>query len=245
MEAQTASSHDSSPIDLGALKPGSEVSGRIVKISKIGAIINIGGYPGLLHISELTGPRAGRGPSPQEGDEVQVWVSDVDRERKRLLVTRVRPPNNPISSLKVGATVTGKVVRLTKFGAFVDIGAEKDGLVHVSELAHTRVADPSDVVSVGDQIQVRVLSVDQEKGQVSLSLKATTPEPVTQYQSERGGERPPLTQMEAAWKEAFGDDDDQTRRNRPPKRKRRQRERGMPKGEERDDLFLRTLRYRS
>lgn len=243
VEAQTSHSHDVSPVDLAALQPGEEVTGRVVKISKIGAIINVGGYPALLHVSEFTGPRAARGPRLQEGDEATVWISDIDRERKRLLVTRNKPPSNPIASLQVGATVSGKIVRLTKFGAFVDIGAEKDGLIHISELAHTRVEEPSDVVQVGEEVEVKVLAVDQEKGQVSLSLKATTPEPVTRFQSSRE-DKPVLTPMEAAWKEAFSDEDP-SRRSRPPKRKRRQRERGMPKGEERDDLFLRTLRYRS
>lgn len=242
MEAQTSRSHDVAAIDLERLQPGDEVTGRIVKISKIGAILNVGGYPALLHISEITGPRAARGPRLQEGDEVTVWLSQVDRERKRLLVTRTKPPTNPIASLQPGSMVTGKIVRLTKFGAFVDIGAEKDGLIHISELAHTRVEDPADVVQVGEEVEVKILAVDQEKGQISLSLKAATPEPVTRFQSARD-DRPLLTPMEAAWKEAFGDDDG-GRRSRPPKRKRRQRERGMPKGEERDDLFLRTLRYR-
>ena len=242
MEAQKSNNHDVSPVDLQTVQPGEEVTGRVVKISKIGAILNVGGYPALLHISEITGPRAARGPRLQEGDEVRVWVSEVDRERKRLLVTRNKPPTNPIASLQVGALVTGKIVRLTKFGAFVDIGAEKDGLIHISELAHTRVEDPSEVVQVGEEVQIKVLAVDQEKGQVSLSLKAATPEPVMRFQSARE-DRPVLTPMEAAWKEAFSEEDG-GRRNRPPKRKRRQRERGMPKGEERDDLFLRTLRYR-
>lgn len=243
VEAQTSHSQDVAPLDLSSLQPGQEVTGRVVKISKIGAIINVGGYPALLHISEVLGARAGRGPRLQEGDEATVWISDVDRERKRLLVTRNRPPANPISSLTVGGTVSGKIVRLTKFGAFVDIGAEKDGLIHISELAHNRVEDPADVVQVGETVELKVLSIDVEKGQVSLSLKATTPEPVTRFQSNRE-ERPVMTPMEAAWKEAFSDSDP-SRRSRPPKRKRRQRERGMPKGEERDDLFLRTLRYRS
>jgi len=238
-----SANHDVAPVDLATLQPGDEVTGRVVKISKIGAIINVGGYPALLHISEVNGPRAGRGPRLQEGDETTVWVSDIDRERKRLLVTRTKPPVNPIASLHVGQTVKGKIVRLTKFGAFVDIGAEKDGLIHISELAHTRVEDPAEVVQVGEEVEVKVLAVDQEKGQVSLSLKATTPEPVTRFQSSRE-DKPVLTPMEAAWKEAFSDDDP-SRRSRPPKRKRRQREHGMPKGEERDDLFLRTLRYRS
>ncbi len=243
VEAQTSHSHDVSPVDLATLQPGEEVTGRVVKISKIGAIINVGGYPALLHVSEVVGPRAARGPRLQEGDEATVWICDIDRERKRLLVTRNKPPSNPIASLKVGATVSGKIVRLTKFGAFVDIGAEKDGLIHISELAHTRVEEPAEVVQVGEQVEVKVLAVDQEKGQVSLSLKATTPEPVTRFQSSRE-DKPVLTPMEAAWKEAFSDDDP-SRRSRPPKRKRRQRERGMPKGEEREDLLLRTLRYRS
>ena len=125
--------------------------------------------------------------------------------------------------------VTGKIVRLTKFGAFVDIGAEKDGLIHISELAHTRVEDPSEVVQVGEEVQIKVLAVDQEKGQVSLSLKAATPEPVMRFQSARE-DRPVLT----LWRQPEGSllrrmADDATVRPSAS----RQRERGMPKGEER------------
>ena len=101
MEAQKSNNHDVSPVDLQTVQPGEEVVGRVVKISKIGAILNVGGYPALLHISEITGPRAARGPRLQEGDEVTVWVSEVDRERKRLLVTRNKPPTNPIASSRL------------------------------------------------------------------------------------------------------------------------------------------------
>ncbi|MGQ9552726.1 MAG: S1 RNA-binding domain-containing protein [Anaerolineae bacterium] len=237
------SGRDSSHIDLEVLRVGTEVKGHVVKIGKIGAIINVGGYPGLLHISELTSPKARHLPLLHEGDEVTAWVSEVDKEKKRMLLTLVKPPDRPIGSLQVGTIVHGKVVRLTKFGAFVDIGSEKDGLVHVSELAHTRVGDPSEVVAVGDEIDVKVLAIDREKGQISLSLKAVTPEPRRERREpEAVGVQQPLTSMQHAWQEAF---DEQSRRDRPPKKRRRERERGMPRGEERDDLFLRTIRYRS
>ncbi len=237
MEAQTTSG---TRIELDTLKPGAEVRGRIVKIGKVGAILNVGGFPALLHISELTGPKARNAPELREGDETTVWVSEVDRDKRRMLVTRFRPPQRPMASLQVGAIVHGKVVRLTKFGAFIDIGAEKDGLAHVSELAHTRVADPSDVLSVGDEVDVKILSIDSEKGQISLSLKAVEPEPaVVARQAE--GSAPP-SPMQHAWQEAL---EESSRRTRPPKKHRRERERGMPRGEERDDLFLRTIRYRS
>jgi len=236
-----------SEIDLDSLRPGSKVEGRVVKIGKVGAILNVGGYPGLLHISEITGPKAGNLPILREGAEVTVWVSEVDRDKKRMLLTRSRPPERPIASLQPGTIVHGKVVRLTKFGAFVDIGSEKDGLVHVSELAHTRVGDPSEVLAVGDEIDVKVLSIDQEKGQISLSLKATLPEPAHARRHEVEHSRPVLTPMQLAWQEASSEssEQEQSRRDRPPKKRRRERERGMPRGEERDDLFLRTIRYRS
>ena len=216
----------------------------MVKVGKVGAILNIGGYPALLHISELTSPRARGLPPVQEGDEITAWVSEVDSEKRRLLLTLSKPPSNPMAILNPGMNVHGKVVRLTKFGAFVDVGAEKDGLIHVSELAHTRVGDPSEVLTVGEEVDVKVLAVDREKGQISLSLKAVTPEPLREFRREQqeSSGPVPLSSMQAAWQEAV---DPQTRRDRPPKKLRRERERGMPRGEERDDLFLRTIRYRS
>jgi len=243
VDAQTTvGSREGVQVDMEALRVGAEVKGRVVKIGKIGAILNVGGYPGLLHVSELTGPRARHLPPLREGDEVTAWVGEVDRDKKRMLLTLARPPDRPMGSLQIGTLVHGKVVRLTKFGAFIDIGSEKDGLIHVSELAHTRVGDPSDVVAVGDEIDVKVLAIDREKGQISLSLKAVTPEPRNQRREpESAGDQQPLTSMQHAWQEAF---DEQSRRDRPPKKLRQERERGMPRGEERDDLFLRTIRYR-
>ena len=237
-EQHSAGNHPSNPVDIATFKPGAEVKGRVVKIGKAGAVLNVCGYPGFLHVSELARRRPGDAPI-REGDELTTWVSEVDTAKKRLLLTLKRPPSNPIASLQPGDIVSGKVVRLAKFGAFVDIGAEKDGLIHVSELAHVRIQDPSEVVSVGDEVRVKVLSVDKEKGQISLSLKATTPQPTPQRQSSNGPQQLP-TLMQLAWEEAFAE---KRRRDRQPKKHRRERERGMPRGEERDDLFLRTLRY--
>jgi len=222
-------------ISIDTLESGDEIQGRVVKLGKIGAIFDVGGYPGLLHISELRGPGA---PQLTEGQVVTLWVTSVDRDRKRLLLTRQKPPEHPIASLQEGTILKGKVVRLTKFGAFVDIGAEKDGLIHISELSSSRISSPSEVVAVGDEVEVKVLSKDLEKGQISLSLKAAAPEPA---EPEAETDTPVLTPMQYAWQMAC---ENQERRSRRSKKRRKERERGMPKGEERDDLFMRTLRYR-
>jgi predicted RNA-binding protein with RPS1 domain len=94
------------------------------------------------------------------GESVTVWVVSVDRKRERIGLSMIEPPALPWAEVKKGHTYTGKVTRLERFGAFVDIGAERDGLVHVSELAAGYVRDPSEVVTVGEQVEVTVVDVD-------------------------------------------------------------------------------------
>ena len=102
---------------------------------------------------------------------VSVWIKDVDRGAGRISLTMVEPPDVDIRSLKPDTVLTGTVVRLENFGAFVDIGAGRDGMIHVTEMARGYVGSPSDIVSVGDVVQVRVLDVDPRRGRISLSMK--------------------------------------------------------------------------
>jgi small subunit ribosomal protein S1 len=160
-------------------------TGKVVKISLAGALIDIGQEaPGLIHISQLEStddqPIKGVEDVLKEGQEVDVWVRKVKDGRVEL--TMFKPLDLEWRDLKKGMTVKGSVVRLEKFGAFVEIGAERPGLIHISEMAHGYVRQPSDVVKEGDEVEAQVLDFNRKKKQIKLSLKALQPEPVKEEQ---------------------------------------------------------------
>jgi predicted RNA-binding protein with RPS1 domain len=163
------------------VKPKIKYSGKVVKISLAGAVINIGvGLPAVIHISQLVSPTNEAIMKVEDvlsvGQVVDVWVKKVKEERVEL--TMIKPLDLEWRDIKKGMTVKGSVVRMEKFGAFVEIGAERPGLVHISEMAHGYVRAPSDVVKEGDEVEAQVLDVNRRKKQIKLSLKALQPEPV-------------------------------------------------------------------
>jgi small subunit ribosomal protein S1 len=162
------------------IKPKTHFIGKVVKISLAGAVIDIG-QPAVIHISQLlpantVEPIKGVGDVLQVGQEIEVWVRKV--KEGRIELTMIKPLDLEWRELKKGMVVKGKVVRLEKFGAFVEIGAERPGLVHISEMAHGYVRAPSDVVKEDDEIEAEVLEVNRRKKQIKLSMKALLPEPV-------------------------------------------------------------------
>jgi predicted RNA-binding protein with RPS1 domain len=117
------------------------------------------------------------------GQQVDVWVKRTKDERVEL--TMIKPLDLEWRDIKKGMTVKGQIVRLEKFGAFVEIGAERPGLIHISEMAHGYVRQPSDVVKEGDEIEAQVIDVNRKKKQIKLSLKALQPEPVKEEELPR------------------------------------------------------------
>lgn len=163
------------------VKPKLHYVGKVVKISLAGAVIDIGtGTPAVIHISQLVSasgePIKRVEDVLQVGSEVEVWIKKVKEDHVEL--TMVKPLDLEWRDIKKGMTVKGKVVRLEKFGAFVEIGAERPGLVHISEMAHGYVRQPGDVVKENDEVEAQVLDVNRRKKQIKLSLKALIPEPV-------------------------------------------------------------------
>lgn len=158
-------------------------TGKVVKTSLAGAVIDIGAeQPAVIHISQLVGPNPdepikGVEDVLQVGQTVDVWVRKVTKEG-RVELTMIKPLDLEWRDLKKGMVVRGTVVRLEKFGAFVEIGAERPGLIHISEMAHGYVRQPSDVVKEGDEVEAQVLDFNRKKKQIKLSLKALQPEPV-------------------------------------------------------------------
>ncbi|MGD0575544.1 MAG: S1 RNA-binding domain-containing protein [Anaerolineales bacterium] len=190
------------PVSLLQLKPKMELHGQITRVDLYGAFVDVGAEKeGFVHLSELRhGPVNKVGEAVQVGQGVTVWVRAVDPGNGKLELTMVKPLAYDWSELKKGMTVHGTVVRLEKFGVFVDLGAERPGLVHVSELSGNYVKDPADIVHVGDEIDVRILEVIRKKKQIQLSLKAL------EIKAEEGpaepAEEPPITAMQAAFEKA-------------------------------------------
>jgi ribosomal protein S1 len=173
-----------------------------------------------------------------QGDVVSVWIKDVNRKGGRISLTMVEPPDVDIRSLKPDAVLDGTVVRLESFGAFVDIGAGRDGMIHVTEMGRGYVGSPSEIVSVGDQVQVRVLEVDPRRGRISLSMK-DLPGGDYQWQDEEEEEMP--TAMELALREAMevqGVDLPTARQDRRRRKGKKRRRR------EQDEIIRRTLKTR-
>jgi predicted RNA-binding protein with RPS1 domain len=164
------------------VKQKMHLTGKILKTSLAGAIVDVGlDKPAVLHISQLMAPSPDQAIKRVEdvvqvGQTVEVWVRKVKEDHIEL--TMFKPLDLEWRELKKGMTVKGKVVRLEKFGAFIEIGAERPGLIHISELAHGYVRTPAEIVSEGDEVEAQVLDVNRRKKQIKLSLKALQPEPV-------------------------------------------------------------------
>ncbi len=189
------------PLQLSELKPKVPLQGTVTKIEMFGAFVDVGlDVPGLVHISMLRREPVNRVEDVvQVGQEVQVWVHRVDPVAGRLELTMIRPLLVEWKDLKPGVALRGKVVKLEKFGAFVDVGAERPGLVHVSEMSRDYVPDPAQVVKVGDEVDVVVLEADRKKKQIRLSMKAAETVPA----AEEEAEPPPPTPMELALRKAL------------------------------------------
>ena len=168
---------------LGSLQKGEVRKGRVKNITDFGAFIDLDGIDGLLHITDMSW---GRVKHPSEvlkvGQELDVMVLDVDRDRERISLGLKQTTDNPWNTIQdqfpVGSRVSGKVVNLAAYGAFVEIDTGIEGLVHISEFSWTkRVARASDMLAVGDEVNVVVLSVDVENQKIALGIRQTQENP--------------------------------------------------------------------
>jgi len=154
------------------------LKGKVIKASQAGAIIDIGvEKPALLHISQVVtsdGKTFLRVEDVlKENQELDVWVRNITKDR--IEVSMIKPLALEWREIQPDMNVKGKVVALEKYGAFIDIGAERPGLVHISELASGFVRDASEVVTIGEEVEVKILDFDKRKKQIRLSMKALTP----------------------------------------------------------------------
>ena len=165
------------------LQEGAIVDGVVRRLTDFGAFVDIGnGVEGLLHVSEMAHSRVDH-PSDvlSEGDNIKVMILGVDKDRERISLglkqTLPNPWDNITAKYKVGDVVTGEVTRTVDFGAFVKLEDGVEGLVHISQLSHKHVAKTEDVVSAGDKVQVKVISVDPDARRIGLSIKELEPKP--------------------------------------------------------------------
>jgi small subunit ribosomal protein S1 len=167
------------PSNIKEIKNKMYFRGKVVKTTLAGALVDIGiDTPGMVHISQLQKLPGKRVEDLiHEGDEVDVWVRRVSPKKGRIELTMIKPLGLEWGEIKKDMVVTGKVIRLEKFGAFVDIGAERPGLVHISEMTHDFIRTPGDVVKEGDEVEVKVLDVIKPKKQIKLSMKALQDKP--------------------------------------------------------------------
>ena len=175
MDANTTSA----PGNIKEIKNKMYFKGKVVKTTLAGALVDIGiDTPGMVHISQLQKAPVKRVEDIiHEGDEIDVWVRRVSPKKGRIELTMIQPLGLEWGEIKKDMVVTGKVIRLEKFGAFVDIGAERPGLVHISEMTHEFIRTPGDVVKEGDEVEVKVLDVIKQKKQIKLSMKALQEKP--------------------------------------------------------------------
>lgn len=177
--------------------------GEVTNIELYGAFVDIGAErDGLVHISQISEERVNRVADVlSKGDKVTVWIQHVELEQGRISLTMVEPPQRTFDELKPDQVLTGKVTRLAPYGAFVDVGVERDGLVHISEMAEGHIDRPEDVAHVGDEVEVKVLKVNRQRRRIELSMVGVS-------DSDGGfvdedAEEPPETAMELAWREAM------------------------------------------
>ncbi|HEX8991602.1 MAG TPA: S1 RNA-binding domain-containing protein [Anaerolineales bacterium] len=241
-----------------ALEPKTRLTGKIIKTTLAGALVDVGQeIPGVLHISQLQKDPVNKVEDVvHEGQAVDVWVRKVRKDRIEL--TMIQPLAFEWKDLEPDIVVKGKVVRLESYGAFVDIGAERPGMIHISELARGYVKSAGDVVKEGDEVEAKVISVDRKKRQIRLSMKALQPEVIEEEKPVRETKRskrakkydepnveaeetqaevePELTGMQVAWQVA------QERARSKAKSQRTKRVKSN--SSEQEDILNRTLEKR-
>jgi small subunit ribosomal protein S1 len=191
-------------LEWGDLQRGLKLTGKIVKVEDFGAFVDIGApKDGLIPVSAMAKTRVEK-PSDlvKEDDVVTVWITKASKKENRIGLSMVEPPALDWSDIKVGQTYLGKVTRVENFGAFVDIGAEREGMVHVSEMEAGYVSRPSDIVKTGQEIEVRVIEINPKKRQIKLTMKPDMTEMHASVAEDAGSEEAVLTPMQLAFEAA-------------------------------------------
>ena len=155
---------------------GDVVKGEIKRFTDFGAFAEVNGVDGLIHLSQISWKHVKKPEDVlKKGEIVDVKIIDLDKENKKLSLSIKQLTKEPWANAKEkypeGSVVLGKVVRINDFGAFVELEPGLDALVHISKISHDRIENPADVLTVGQEIKAKILSVDEEKKRISLSMK--------------------------------------------------------------------------
>lgn len=167
------------------LVAGDVVEGKVARLTNFGAFIDLGGVDGLVHVSEISYERVNKpADALKVGQEVKVKVLSVDAEKGRISLsikqTLPEPWEQVPEQVAEGDILEGTVKRLTSFGAFVEVLPGVEGLVHISQISHKHIATPNEVLTSGEKVQVKVLSVDAADHRLALSIKALQEKPAVE-----------------------------------------------------------------
>jgi len=171
------------------IEAGQVFQGKVKSLTSYGAFVDLGGVDGMVHVSELSWLRVAK-PADivKVGDVLEVFVKDVDKEAKKISLGYKKEEDNPWEILKrdypVGTAAKAKIVSMTAFGAFANLIPGIDGLIHISQISHERVAKPEDVLSVGQEVDVKITDIDFDKHRVSFSMKALIEAPAKEEAEE-------------------------------------------------------------
>jgi len=162
---------------LDSVKPGDTRRGQVKNITDYGAFVDLDGLDGLLHITDMSWGRI-QHPSEmvKQGEEIEVMIIEIDRDRERVSLGLKQLASNPWEKIEekypIGSTISGKVVNLVPYGAFIEIEEGVEGLVHVTELSWTkRISKPSEVLRIGEELQAVVLGIQKEEQKISLGTR--------------------------------------------------------------------------
>ena len=175
---------------MSKLAAGDVVEGKVARLTNFGAFVDLGGVDGLVHVSEISYERVGK-PSDvlKVGEDVKVKVLSVDPDRDRISLsikqTLPQPWDDINEKVAEGDVVEGTVKRLTSFGAFVEVFPGVEGLVHISQISHKHIATPNEVLTSGETVKAKVLSVDGERHRLALSIKALQDKPAAEPKTEK------------------------------------------------------------
>ncbi|MFT8373065.1 MAG: 30S ribosomal protein S1 [Liquorilactobacillus satsumensis] len=180
---------------LSQLVVGDVVEGKVARLTSFGAFVDLGGVDGLVHVSEISYERVGKPADVLKvGETVKVKILAVDKDKERISLsikqTLPQPWDDLAEKVAEGDVLEGTVKRLTSFGAFVEVFPGVEGLVHISQISHKHIATPNEVLSSGEKIKVKVLSVHPQEHRLALSIKALEEKPSAGSEVKKEAEKP-------------------------------------------------------
>ena len=186
---------------INEIEVGQTISGRVTSIKDFGVFVDLGGVEGLVHISELSWSRVNN-PADivSEGEDVNVFILGVDKENKKISLGMKQLEPDPwveiANRYKVGDIIEGEISRLATFGAFIKIEENIEGLIHISEISHDRIAKVDDVLKEGQQVKAKIIKLHLEEQKIGLSIKSVDSTASAEIHSEASEDASASTEIE-------------------------------------------------